>query len=212
MTSSRSRPARSLFAVVIVASIGCSAGADAKPRADAKAKPEPGAEMDSMFAGFRLLAPQERVLADARARGLQFECRTDEAFDAICSPGLEPPAGRPALSFAFRGGRLVGLVRSATKEQGAPPTGVMAAQFTRAFGTPVVEGWINPYLHARMWTNADTSLIGVLTCDNPTDERTCEPGLDHTVGTRLPQILHDWRGMIEQNAARAPAPAAPPRP
>jgi len=164
----------------------------------------PMAELDSTFHGFRLLASSDQVMEEARRKGIDLGCGAGALHDTFCTPELEPPAGQPWMSFTFRGGRLVGLVRSAVKEKGAPPTGDMAAQFRRAFGAPVVEGWMNPHIHARMWTDADTSFIGVLTCENPADGTTCEAGLDHAAGTNLPQILTDWRGMIEGQAAKRP--------
>lgn len=183
----------------------CSRGGAATAEAGAadSARGEIGAELDSVFAGFRLLAPGDQVMAKARGMGLWFECRADEPF-VRCSPGLEPAPGRPALSFAFRDDRLVALVRSPRKEKGAPPAGDMAAQFGRAFGDPVVEGWMNDYLHARMYTDADTSFIGSVTCDNPADPATCEAGLDYAAGTNLAGILDEWRGMIERHAATRP--------
>jgi hypothetical protein len=177
------------------------AGAAACSR-DQAADAEPAARLDSTFYGFRLLTPAERVMADARGKGLYVGCGSVGLEEAFCPGELEPTPGKPAISFTFRGGRLVGMVRSAAKEKRAPPTGDMAAQFQRAFGAPVVEGWMNAYLHARMWTDADTSVIGVLTCDDPADLATCEAGLDHAAGTRLPGILDEWRGMIESHAAK----------
>jgi hypothetical protein len=163
---------------------------------------EPASKLDSTFYGFRLLAPAERVMVDARRKGVYIGCGSVGLEEAFCPGELEPAAGKPAMSFTFRDGRVVGLMRSAAKERGAPPTGDMAAQFQRAFGAPVVEGWMNAYLHARMWTDADTSVIGVLACGNPGDLTTCDAGLDHAAGTRLPGILGEWRGMIEHHAAK----------
>jgi hypothetical protein len=185
---------------LLIAVAACSRGQDA----------EPVAALDSTFHGFRLLTPAERVMADARGSGLYFGCDSVSAEEAFCPGELEPAAGKPVMSFIFRGGRLVGLVRSPAKEKGAPPTGDMAAQFQRAFGAPVVEGWLNAFLHARMWTDADTSVIGVLTCEKPSDRTTCEAGLDHAAGTNLPQILDDWRGMIERHAASGQPPIKEP--
>jgi hypothetical protein len=182
--------------VVLVLAAACSRGT----AADAAR----AAELDSTFFGFRLLTPAERVMADARRQGLYFGCDSVGLEKAFCPGELEPAAGKPAMSFVFRDGRLVGMVRSSTQEKDPPPTGDVAAQFQRAFGAPAVEGWINPHLHARMWTDADTSVIGVLTCEKPGDRTTCEAGLDHAAGTNLPQILHSWRGMIERNAAKQP--------
>jgi hypothetical protein len=162
------------------------------------------AALDSTFYGFRLLSPGDQVTEEARRKGFVLGCGAGALGDTFCTPELEPPGGQLWMSFTFRGGRLVGLVRSAVKEKGAPPTGDMAGQFRRAFGAPVVEGWMNPHIHARMWTDSDTSFIGVLTCENPQDRTTCEAGLDHAAGTNLPQILDDWRGMIEGQAAKRP--------
>jgi len=177
------------------------AGAAACSRGTA-ADAEPASKLDSTFYGFRLLTPAERVMEEARRKGVYFGCDSVGVAETFCPGKLEPDRGEPTMSFTFRDGRLVGLLRSPAEEKGAPPTGDMAAQFQRAYGAAVVEGWLNPHLHARMWTDADTSVIGVLTCLNPADRATCEAGLDRAAGTELPQILADWRGMIQREAAK----------
>lgn len=180
--------------VVILCATGCSGEAGA-PAAET-------AWMDSVFAGFHLGQPRDHVLAEARRRGIALECGSDETFDPFCTGPLERPAGKPALAFGFRDGRLVSLVRSAPRERGTGAFPDWEARYRHALGEPVLNGWMNPYVHAMMWTDADTTLIGTLTCTDPANRATCEMGLDDARGTRLGGIVEDWRGMIERTPQR----------
>lgn len=190
--------------------LACSRGADK----GAGASEVPGAdEMAPVFGGFRLLENQEEVLAEAKRDGKELECVLDPAFDAFCPHGLEPaPPGRQALTFGFRGGALVSLARSVGKEARAASADSLLAAYRRAFGAPVLEGWLNPGLHARLWTDPDTTVLAMMACADPADGGTCDLGMDHVPGTQLHRLIADWRAMIDRTAAArdsARAPGAP---
>lgn len=187
-----------LYAVALCAVAAFAAGCSGETGAAALEM----AWADSVFAGFHLGEPHDPVLAEARHRGIEVDCISDEMFDPFCTGPLERPAGKPALSFGFRGGRLVSLARSAVREKGTGPFPDWKAHYRRALGEPVLNGWMNPYIHVTMWTNSDTTLIGTVTCTDPADRSTCEMGLDDARGTNLLAIVDDWRGMIERTPQR----------
>jgi len=192
------RSSSRLHAVALCAAAALAAGCSG----EASAAAADTAWADSVFAGFHLGVPRDPVLAEARRRGIEVDCISDEMFDPFCTGPLERPAGKPALSFGFRGGRLVSLARSGVREKGTGPFPDWKAHYRRALGEPVLNGWMNTYIHAMMWTNADTTLIGTVTCTDPADRATCEMGLDDARGTPLRAIVDDWRGMIERTPQR----------
>jgi len=172
---------------------GCSghgSSGDARPR------------LDSVFVGFHLGDRRTAALEEVRRLGLEIGCTDDETFEPFCSPGLDAPAGKPVLALGFRDGRLVSVARSVRREHGVPHAGDWEAQYRREMGEPVVRGWLNPYLYARMWAGADSTVLGTLTCARPADPASCEMGLDRMPRQHVRQMLADWREMVARTDQR----------
>lgn len=177
-------------------------------RSDARAQNMAG--LDELFVGFRLGEGQEEVLAKARRAGISVECAEGEGFDLFCSSGFDPSPRHPALSFGFRGGRVVSLVRPTRREARKPPLEFVTAKYREAFGRPVLDGPLNPYLHAMMWTSADATLLGIITCPIPADEAACGFSIDQAPSDGNRRMIADWRGMVERTQA-GEAGRTPPR-
>lgn len=155
-----------------------------------------GPRLDSVFVGFHLGEARTRVLEEAQRRGLPLQCFDDETFQPFCTEGSTPPAQKPVLALGFRDERLVSLARSVTREKNYPSHANWEAEYRREFGQPVLDGWMNPYMHATMWSSADSTVLGTLTCAKPADPSTCEMGVDRMPPAHVRQMIADWREMV----------------
>lgn len=168
-------------------------------------------EMAPLFGGFRLLRRHREVAMETERRGRELLCVLEPPDVWFCPPGDQPATPElPALSFGFRRGVLTLLARSARGEGARLTADTVMAAYRRAFGDPLLEGDLEPGVHTRIWGDADTTALGIVTCFDLKEVERCEVSLEYFLDTDLLQttVTHA-RGMMERAAAEKAGVPAP---